>query len=217
MKKYTLFVFLLFFFFLVLFLIAEALHLNWLSNLSSQMTTPTIGVALLGIMALVADLFLPMPSSLIMIANGSLFGVFWGTFLSLVGSLGASVVGFWVGRRSQALLARLVSPEERAQANQLLAEWGEVAIIMTRPVPLLAETTVVVAGGSSMRWSAMIWATLAGSLPLSFLYALTGATAANLNNMLLAFIFALLVAGIFWFFGHHQRQKQSRTQQLIVK
>jgi len=217
MKKYALLVFLLFLFFLVLFLIAEALHLNWLSHISSQMERPGIGVALLGVMALVADLFLPIPSSLIMIANGSLFGVLLGTFLSLVGNLGASVVGFWVGRRSKALLARFVSPEERAQANQLLSEWGEAAIIMTRPVPLLAETTVVMAGGSSMKWSAMIWATLAGSLPLSFLYALTGATAANFNNMLFAFIFALLIAGMFWFFGHHQRQKQNRAQQLMVK
>ena len=85
---------------------------------------------------------LPVPFSLVMVAHGALFGVAVGTtLLSVVGSTVAALVGFALGRRGGPLLTRLVPPEERVRADRLLTRWGTLAIIVTRPVPLLAETT----------------------------------------------------------------------------
>lgn len=187
--------------FLALFLLVEVLQPALMPDLAGLMNTRSISVALTGIFLLVIDALLPVPSSLVMIAHGALFGVFVGTILSLTGSLGAALLSFWLGRRGQALLRRFVSPEEQQRANQLLAEWGWLAIIMTRPIPLLAETTAVMAGASTMKWRTLLLASLAGSLPVALLYALTGATAMNFDSLALSFSFTLLMAGIFWSVG----------------
>jgi membrane protein DedA with SNARE-associated domain len=109
--------------------------------------------------------------------------------------------GFWIGRRGGKLLQRLVPPEERARADRLLRRWGTLAIIVTRPVPLLAETVAIMAGASPMGWGRTALAALAGSLPPALLYALTGASAGKFHNTVLMFVFVLLMTGFFWLVG----------------
>lgn len=201
MRRYWLVTLLVLLFFLAVFLIAELLNPSLLADTANFMNASTIGVALLGVVLLVADILLPVPSSLIMIANGALFGIVAGALLSLFGSLSAALIGFFIGRRGGRLLARVVPLEERDRADRLLEKWGWLAIIVTRPVPLLAETTAVMAGASSIGWRQMTLAAFAGSLPIAVLYALTGATAANFDNAVLTFGFVLLMAGLFWVLG----------------
>jgi uncharacterized membrane protein YdjX (TVP38/TMEM64 family) len=150
---------------------------------------------------LIADVFLPVPSSVVMIAHGALFGVVWGSVLSLAGSIGAAALGFAVGRRGAGALERLVSPAEKARADELLARWGGLAIVVTRPIPLLAETTAIMAGASPMSWPLLLLAAAGGSVPPAILYALTGATSRGLGGGVLMFALVLAIAGGFWFFG----------------
>jgi len=156
---------------------------------------------ILGVGLLIADVLLPVPSSLVMVAHGALFGVLKGTLLSLLGSVGAALVGFAIGRRGGKLLDRLVTPAERARADQMLARWGALAIAVTRPVPLLAETVAIMAGASPLGWGRMALAAVAGSLPPSLMYALTGATVVNFHSTALMFGAVLLVTGSFWLAG----------------
>jgi uncharacterized membrane protein YdjX (TVP38/TMEM64 family) len=113
----------------------------------------------------------------------------------------AALLGFALGRRGGRLSVRLVPPGERARADRLLARWGTLAIIVTRPVPLLAETTVIMAGASPLGWRRVALAALAGSLPGALLYALTGAVAASFQNGALVFVLVLFVAGVSWLVG----------------
>jgi len=140
------------------------------------------GGALAGVVGtalLVADVFLPVPSSGVMLAHGALFGIVVGAVLSVLGSLGAFAVGFGIGRSGSQAVGRLVSEEERNRADRLLRRWGLVAIVVTRPVPILAETTAFVAGTSSLGWRPALVAALVGSLPAALLYAVAGALAAS--------------------------------------
>ena len=201
MKRYLLTVVALIVLFTILFLIVEALGVPLLSDPTPWMKHGGVVAASIGVGLLIADVVLPVPSSIVMVAHGALFGVLWGTMLSLVGSVGAAVFGFAIGRRGGALLERVVTPIERARASNILARWGTLAIIVTRPVPLLAETVAIMAGASSMSWRAIIVASIAGSLPPSLLYALTGAAVANLQSTALMFGIVILVAGAFWVIG----------------
>lgn len=201
MKRYWLVAGFICLLFLALFVVVELLQPALMTDLASLMSRRSVGVALTGIALLVADVVLPMPSSLIMIAHGALFGIVIGTILSLIGCMGAAFLGFWLGRRGKTLLERFVPAGEQQRANQLLAEWGWLAIIITRPIPLLAETTAIMAGASIMRWQTMLLASLAGSFPVAVLYALTGAMARSFDSLALSFSFALLMAGIFWLAG----------------
>ena len=188
-------------FFLGLFFLVEALGVPLLVEPTPWLNRGGVLAATLGVGLLIVDVLLPVPSSLVMVAHGALFGVVGGTLLSLVGSLGAAMFGFWLGRRGGSLLERLVPLDERERADYLLKRWGMLAIIVTRPVPLLAETVAIMAGTSPMGWGRAALAAIAGSLPPALLYALTGASVGKFQNTALVFVFVLLVAGFFWMFG----------------
>ncbi len=206
MKRYWLLTGLMMVLFLVLFGIAEWLRVPILTDPGPVLAKGGWIAAAVGVGLLVADVVLPVPSSLVMILHGVLFGVVGGTLLSLAGSLGAALFGFWIGHRGGPLLARLVPEDERRRADALLQAWGDLAIIVTRPVPILAETMAILAGASPMGWGRLLLATLAGSIPAALLYALTGATARSLDNAALVFSLVLLVAGLFWALGRWLRR-----------
>lgn len=202
MKHYLLTMCAMLVFFTILFLVVEALGIPLLVDPTPWMKHGGIMVAALGVGLLIADVLLPVPSSLVMVAHGALFGVVTGTLLSLAGSVGAALFGFAIGRRGGKLLERIVTLEERARADDLLKRWGTLSIIVTRPVPLLAETVAIMAGtSSSLGWGRTVLAALAGSLPPALLYALTGAAFVNFQSTVLMFGLVLLIAGFFWFVG----------------
>src|SRR5262245_9136493 len=114
MRRYLLIAASLIIFFTILFLIVEALGVPLLSDPTPWMKHGGIVAAVVGVGLLIADVLLPVPSSLVMVAHGALFGVVIGTLLSLLGSVGAALFGFAIGRRGGRLLERIVTPAERS-------------------------------------------------------------------------------------------------------
>src|SRR5919112_3383783 len=90
-------------FFLVLFAAAELLGVRLLTDPTPWLSGGGAAAACVGVGLLVADVLLPVPSSLVMVAHGALFGVTGGTLLSLLGSVGAALFGFAIGRRGGGL------------------------------------------------------------------------------------------------------------------
>lgn len=202
MKRYWILTGLLMGLFLALFGILQLLDIPFLHNPAGWMEARGgAAAAAAGLGLLVADVFLPVPSSLVMVAHGALFGVVLGASLSLAGSLGATSLAFFLGRRGSPLIARLVSDGEKARADSLLRRYGALAILATRPLPLLAETVAILAGASPMGWGRMLAAAAAGSLPASLLYALTGATTRSFASGALMMGLVLALAGLFWWAG----------------
>lgn len=199
--------------FLLLFLFVEALGIPLLVDPTPWLNQRSAWAAALGVGLLVADVLLPVPSSLVMVAHGALFGLIIGTLLSLLGSTGAALFGFWIGRRGGRWLERLVTEEERERANHLLEHWGMLAIVVTRPIPLLAETVSIMAGASPLGWGRTTLAAIAGSLPPALLYALTGASAGKFQSTALMFLFVLLITGIFWMVGRKIASRKEGTRQ----
>jgi uncharacterized membrane protein YdjX (TVP38/TMEM64 family) len=188
--------------FLALFGLAEALELSlladpdpWLSGAGS-LTAAAAGFGLL-----VVDVFLPVPSSLVMIAHGALFGVAGGALLSLAGGTAAAATGFALGRWGRAPLHRLIPEAERRRADALLGRWGILAVVVTRPVPILAESVAILAGTCRLSWRRFLRAAVLGNLPACLLYAVTGATALRLDDAFLTFGLVLLVATLVWLWG----------------
>lgn len=134
--------------------------------------------ALLGVTLLVADVLVPVPSSVVMVAHGALYGVVTGALLSLAGGTGAAVVGWWLGRRADPL-RRYTDDAERSRAERLLARWGVVAVAVTRPVPLLAEAVAIAAGAGRLPLRKVALAAAVGTVPVAVAYAVAGARLAN--------------------------------------
>ena len=182
--------------FLALFLIGEAAGIPLLEDPTPWLQQAGWVAAALGVSLLAADVVLPVPSNVIMVAHGALFGIVVGTLLSLLGSMLASAAAFWIGRRGGRLLALVVPPDERAQADAILARWGIVAIVVSRPLPLLAETIVVLAGASPLGWRAAMLAALVGYVPLCLLYAWAGAASLGFESGFLVLGLTIVLAAI---------------------
>lgn len=183
---------------LTLFALVTLLGVPLLTDPTPYMPEATLPVALLGVSLLIADVLIPVPSSLVMVAHGALFGTLGGTLLSLLGVLGATALGFAIGRKGGPLLDRVMTPAERARGDHLLARHGGLAILLSRPLPILAETTAILAGTSPLAWTHLLTAATLGALPPALLYALAGAAATTLDDQLLIFAAVMGSAALFW-------------------
>ena len=208
-NRYLLIYLLVLCFFMASFGIISALEVPLLTDPSEILQDGGWVAFLVSFGLLAGDVILPIPSSLLMIANGALFGIIGGTAVSLAGGLASSAIGYWLGRKGDRVINKYVKPEERARAESLINRWGLVAIIVTRPVPLLSETVSIMAGSARLGGRRFFWASFLGYLPGTLLYAVTGATALDFESGTLAFGLVLAIAGAFWFIGFLMRRSHT--------
>jgi uncharacterized membrane protein YdjX (TVP38/TMEM64 family) len=187
--------------FLTTYLLVEALDVRVLTDPRPSLRDAGWAGAVLGVFLLVADQFLPIPSSLVMVSLGALYGAPTAIVLALAGRVGMMTAGFAVGRAGGPLLERVVSVDEWARADALLRRWGALAVLASRPLPLLAETVAIVAGASSLRWSRALLAAALGSLPEAVAYSLAGSIAPTFENAGVIWGSFIVIAGGFWLVG----------------
>jgi uncharacterized membrane protein YdjX (TVP38/TMEM64 family) len=185
-------------FFLILFGIISAAEVPLL-------TTPGSLSAAAGVALLIADVVLPVPSSAIMFAFGAAFGLWGGAALSMIGAVGASLAGFALGRGGREVVRRFVRDDEYDRAAALLDRWGTLALIATRPVPILAETVAILAGASRTGWGRMTATAVLGSAVPAILYAWAGSAAREPADGIVIFLLVLAFSGVVWRIGRTRR------------
>jgi uncharacterized membrane protein YdjX (TVP38/TMEM64 family) len=191
---------------LALFGLAQLLEVPLLSEQSPQLGGAGVGAGTASFALLAGDVVLPVPSSALMILNGSLFGPAGGTLLSLAGSEAAALLGYAIGRRGGPVLARLTSPAAREHVAQIMRQRGALAIVVTRPVPVIAETATILAGAAGMPFAPFAIAAALGSLPSSLAYALAGAYAARFDATIAVFAGVLLLVAAYWALARRRRR-----------
>lgn len=189
---------------LIVIAIARSLSIPLLDAPREVLDRAGPAAALLGVGLLVGDVVLPTLSSVIMIAHGHLFGIALGALLNLIGGVGAAALGFCLGRCGSRRFLGGLAPDERERADRQLARFGPLAVIVTRPIPLAAEATAIMAGTTSMRWRTLLGAALLGSLPAGLLYAWAGAAATSVVHAGLIMLLVLALAAIHWLFQRKQ-------------
>lgn len=193
---------------LLIFWIVRELGLTLLTDPSPGMLTRRGErfAAGMGIVLLALDVALPVPSSVIMLANGALFGIIGGAALSLAGSLIGVGLAFYIGRQGGRLLASIATEKEMATADRLFRRWGTAAVILSRPLPIVAETIALFAGASSMDWRRLGLAATAGLIPTCLAYAAAGAVAMSFDNLVLIFGVTCIIAAIGWLIDRRVRR-----------
>ena len=148
---------------------------------------------------LAIDILLPVPSSLVMILSGAAFGVYWGSLLAFVGSVGGEWLGFEVVRRyGKRASSKIAGEEEIARIERLFARHGAAVVAMTRALPIVMETTSVVAGLSTMRRSTFLLASAIGTAPIVVVYAYAGMVSRQTGSLIPAVVILIAVAGCGW-------------------
>jgi uncharacterized membrane protein YdjX (TVP38/TMEM64 family) len=194
---------------LVGFLVAEAFDIPLLADPTHRLGQGGVVGAVLVVALLSLDAVLPVPASLVMVASGALYGTVTGVLLALLGRVLMALSGYAIGQRGGPLVARLVPPDGRHRADGLLRRWGTLAIVVTRPVPLLAETTTILAGVSGIGWGRAAAAAFVGSVPEAVLYAGSGALAHGVEDAARIWVALLIVACTLWIVGRWANRRVS--------
>lgn len=197
---------------LLVFFVVQALHLPFLEEDQAFWLGQEKGVAALaGIGLLIADVVAPVPSSIIMFVNGVLFGLFVGSLLSVAGGLGATFSGHWIGSRGEAVAKRWMGEMALTRARSFFLKHGMVAIIVSRPIPILAEAVSIIAGLSGMPRKRLLVGALLGLVPAALLYAVAGAYAVDLNSSLYAFLAVMVLASLVYLIGRFVMQPKEAS------
>lgn len=154
------------------------------------------GLAAGGIFGLLAlDVFLPVPSSIVSTAAGVLFGLVWGAIIVWCGMTAGCLLAYLVGVRAVAAARWIVGADNLARSEALMRTYGESAIVLCRPVPVLAEATVIFAGIARAPFARFAALTAVSNLGIALGYAAFGAYSMRVNSFLVAFLGALLLPG----------------------
>jgi uncharacterized membrane protein YdjX (TVP38/TMEM64 family) len=192
--------------FLACFGIAEALGIPLLTDPMPALRKAGPLAAVIGVALLIADVVLPVPSSVIMVAHGALFGIVTGSLLSLAGSVGCALAGFAIGRAGRDTVRRFVSDAEYARVSRLLDRWGMAGIVATRPVPVLAEVMAIIAGTTpAVSWWQILLSSTLGSLPPAIAYAVAGHYATTTVGLVWVFAVLMLMSAAMWWFDRPKR------------
>jgi uncharacterized membrane protein YdjX (TVP38/TMEM64 family) len=180
-------------------LVENVLGVDMTPMVEAWVLRPGTSSALTVVILLAADVFLPVPSSLIMILSGAVFGVVWGSLLSLVGSIGGEWLGFELARRyGHRVSSRMLGDDELQRLSQLFARSGAATVFITRALPIVMETVSIVAGLSHMRRTAFLAASLMGTAPIVVVYAYAGAVSRQMGSLIPGVIMVIAVTGAAW-------------------
>ena len=211
MRRYLFLFLLISIFILITFFITEQYHVPLLQDPTYILHQGGMIAALTGIGFLILDVIFPIPSSLIMIANGAVFGIWMGTLLSMTGGVLASLTGFYLGKKSSTLINKFISAKEQQTAKALMQKWGMTALIVSRSIPVLAETVSIFAGTTQMKWQQILISSVFGLLPAAIIYAVTGAMSLQIESAVWSFVLVLVVAAVFWSVGRFAGKKSNNT------
>lgn len=121
------------------------------------------GLAGAGLLAL--DVLLPIPSSIVAALLGARLGFGWGFACGLCGLTVGHVIGYWLG----------VLVPARAR-DELPAMTTFPLVLLTRPLPVLAEAVAIGAGALRVRFSRFFVPMLLGNTLYAAIMAANGAT-----------------------------------------
>lgn len=178
------------------FLFGEQVE-NWTDDFLDTASKYSLWVALILGGLLATDILVPVPSSLVSTAAGFFLGFAGGLATSLIGMTISCVLGYWLGAHfGRPLTSRLVGKKELAQLETITNEYGRWAVVIARPIPVLAEASILVAGVSRMERFEFYSLCLLSNLGISAVYAAVGSVSASTSVFLLAFAGAVLIPGV---------------------
>jgi len=128
-----------------------------------------------GAALLVADIALPIPTTVVMAALGMIYGPAWGGLAAAFGSALAGLTGYGLGRfAGRPAASALLGPGPLGEGEALFARAGGWLVALSRWMPVLPEVVSVTAGVARMSFPRLCAALVCGCLPMGFAFAAIG-------------------------------------------
>lgn len=145
---------------------------------------------------LASDIVLPVPSSLASTACGLVLGFAGGALASFVGMGLSAAAGYALGRCAAPAARRLIGAGEAAALEAFHRRHGVWMLLALRPVPVLAEASVVFSGLVRQPLPGAAAAAALGNAGCSLVYAGVGAWGRLSDSFLPAFGASVALSGL---------------------
>jgi len=183
-----------------------------------------IGFFLFFIVMAIQGLLVPIPSELVLLAAGMIWGIVGGGIMGVIGSMAAALLCYYVSRKGGRPLAeKFVGKSAISMADDFIHKYGMSAIIVARLLPFVAFDPIsYTAGIVDLDVKRYAIGTFIGSIPRAFFYSWLGASltseltfplnisdlqsgeiealSANFNNILLIVLGVLVLIFITYYF-----------------
>ncbi|MBI1309817.1 hypothetical protein GC176_00810 [bacterium] len=145
----------------------------WLQREREQ-TGGVLAAAVVGTLA--SDIFLPIPSSSVVTYAGGVIGLWPATLWSWLGLTIGACCGFGLSKLlGKPFAYRFAEPDDLAKVEAAATKYGPAILLLSRPLPILAEACVLLFGTTTLTWRQFLLPVLAANLGIAFVYAACGA------------------------------------------
>ncbi len=142
---------------------------------------PVYNLGIIGIFLFIAimgiqGLLVPLPSEVVLLATGMIWGWFWGGLMGVIGSMAAGILCYYVSKRGGRPLAEKFVGEKAIDiADDFIQKHGIKAIIITRFIPFIPFDVISYTSGLvDIDIKTYSIGTLIGSIFRAFFYATLG-------------------------------------------
>ena len=159
-------------------------------------------VSLIVILALAADVILPVPNGLTNTFAGMSLGWAISSFVVWIGlNLGATIA-YFIGRfAGEPIAKKIVGEREFIDAQASLKDFNIIGLIISRPIPGFAELTAITAGLSKISFKAFFLVVGITNIGVAIIFSGIGAAAIENESSYLAFFgIAILPATLYFLY-----------------
>ena len=135
-----------------------------------------VGILIFIIVMAIQGLIVPIPSEIVLLATGIIWGVFGGGVMGIIGSMAAALLCFYISKKGgRPLVKKFVGDKAIDLADNFIHKYGMGAIIVARFLPFIAFDPISYASGLvDMDVKKYSIGTLIGSIPRAFFYSWLG-------------------------------------------
>lgn len=156
-----------------------------------KLRTAAILFALLG-----SDIVMPIPSSLASTVCGRALGFGWGFLVSFMAMNLSACLGWLLGRFFSNCATRKIGERDMRTLAAFDARNGVWLLVALRPVPVLAEASVLFSGIVKHHPAKAAAALVVSNAVVSVVYAAIGAWGKTVDSMIPAFLATVAVSGV---------------------
>lgn len=122
--------------------------------------------------------FVPFPSEFLTMANGMLFGPFWGVVITWLGCMSGAFVSFGLTRRfGRPFVLRVLNDSQLETLDRWVQQQGPLLLLLGRFIPLISFNLMNYGAGlTPVSWWTFTWTTGIGILPITIIMVIMGSS-----------------------------------------
>tara|TARA_B100001564_G_scaffold58388_1_gene45074 strand:- start:833 stop:1465 length:633 start_codon:yes stop_codon:yes gene_type:complete len=160
----------------------------------------TVYTSIVVMIALAADVFLPVPNGLTNTLAGASLGWALASVVVWIGLNLGAVFGYLVGRfAARPLAQKIVGIDDLKKAEKSARDIDVMGLILARPVPAFAELSTLAAGMTNMPFKKFIYVMILSNIGVAIVFSGLGAAALSSGSSTLAFFGAALLPALLYF------------------